>query len=103
MKLQVQAIKDQLHEETEAIPKAKHYTSSDTCFSAFKASLDPSTTLGGFSGNNYFEASAFVVIYPVTNAIDEAKDGNGKTMAWEKAFIQLAKVKVQSVSNILIL
>ncbi|XVE98789.1 hypothetical protein REPUB_Repub03eG0138700 [Reevesia pubescens] len=81
----------------------QHYTSSDTCFSAFKASLDPSTTLGGFSGNNYFEASAFVVIYPVTNAIDEAKDGNGKTMAWEKAFIQLAKVKVQSVSNILIL
>ncbi|XWS55186.1 hypothetical protein CRYUN_Cryun10bG0153000 [Craigia yunnanensis] len=69
----------------------QHYTSSDTCLSAFKAPLDPSTALGGFSGNNYSEASAFVVTYPVNNAIDEEGNGNGKAVAWEKAFIQLVK------------
>ncbi|KAB2045969.1 hypothetical protein ES319_D01G200200v1 [Gossypium barbadense] len=69
----------------------QHYTSSDTCLSAFEAPLDPSTTLGGFSGINYSEASAFVVTYPVNNAIDEAGNGNGKAVAWEKAFIKLAK------------
>lgn len=71
----------------------QHYTSSDTCLSAFEAPLDPSTALGGFSGNNYSEASAFVVTYPVNNAIDEAGNGNGngKAVTWEKAFIQLVK------------
>lgn len=67
----------------------QHYTTADTCMSAFKAPLDPSTALGGFSGNNYSEASAFVVTYPVNNAIDEA--GNGKAVAWEKAFIRLVE------------
>ncbi|CAI9753358.1 unnamed protein product [Fraxinus pennsylvanica] len=69
----------------------QHYTSAETCMSAFKAPLDPSTSLGGFSGNNYLEASAFIVTYPVNNAID--KDGNDtkRAVAWEKAFIQLAK------------
>lgn len=69
----------------------QHYTSADTCLSAFKAPLDPSTALGGFSGSNYLEASAFVVTYPVNNAIDEVGNENGKALAWEKAFIQLAK------------
>ncbi|XP_012067168.1 NPC intracellular cholesterol transporter 1 isoform X2 [Jatropha curcas] len=67
----------------------QHYTSAETCLSAFEAPLDPSTSLGGFSGNNYTEASAFVVTYPVNNAIDEV--GNGKAVAWEKAFIQLVE------------
>ncbi|KAK8582603.1 hypothetical protein V6N13_069377 [Hibiscus sabdariffa] len=69
----------------------QHYTSSETCLSAFEAPLDPSTALGGFSGINYSEASAFLVTYPVNNAIDEAGNGNGKAVAWEKAFIQLVK------------
>ncbi|KAM3743656.1 hypothetical protein ACB098_07G163400 [Castanea mollissima] len=69
----------------------QHYTTADTCMSAFKAPLDPSTALGGFSGSNYSEASAFVVTYPVNNAIDEVGNENGKAVAWEKAFIQLVK------------
>ncbi|KAL5562347.1 hypothetical protein UlMin_032094 [Ulmus minor] len=69
----------------------QHYTSADTCLSAFEAPLDPSTALGGFSGNNYSEASAFVVTYPVNNEVDEVGDANGKALAWEKAFIELAK------------
>ncbi|KAF7810729.1 NPC intracellular cholesterol transporter 1-like [Senna tora] len=69
----------------------QHYTSSETCFSAFKAPLDPTTALGGFSGNNFSEASAFIITYPVNNAIADVGDGNGKAITWEKAFIKLAK------------
>lgn len=67
----------------------QHYTSADTCLSAFEAPLDPSTALGGFPGNNHIQASAFVVTYPVNNAIDE--QGNKKAVAWEKAFIKLVE------------
>ncbi|CAA2984523.1 Niemann-Pick C1 -like [Olea europaea subsp. europaea] len=69
----------------------QHYTSADRCMSAFKAPLDPSTSLGGFSGNNYLAASAFIVTYPVNNAIDKEGNDTKRTVAWEKAFIQLAK------------
>ncbi|XP_059634533.1 uncharacterized protein LOC132276909 [Cornus florida] len=69
----------------------QHYTSADTCMSAFKAPLDPSTALGGFSGNNYSEASAFIITYPVNNAIDKEGNDSRKAVAWEKAFIQLVK------------
>ncbi|KAH1062991.1 hypothetical protein GYH30_005774 [Glycine max] len=75
----------------------QHYTSTETCFSAFKAPLEPTTALGGFSGNNYSEASAFVITYPVNNAITKVGGENGKAIAWEKAFIQLAKVGVDNM------
>lgn len=39
-----------------------------------------------------FQASAFVVTYPVNNAAGDVGNENGKALAWEKAFIQLAKV-----------
>ncbi|XP_050231627.1 uncharacterized protein LOC126680534 [Mercurialis annua] len=67
----------------------QHYTSAETCLSAFQAPLDPTTAVGGFSGNNYTEASAFIITYPVNNAVDEAE--NGKAVAWERAFIQLVE------------
>ncbi|XP_050204981.1 uncharacterized protein LOC126655019 [Mercurialis annua] len=69
----------------------QHYTSAESCMSAFKAPLDPSTALGGFSGSNYSEASAFIVTYPVNNAIDKEGNITDKAVAWEKAFIQLVK------------
>ncbi|KAE9603499.1 putative protein patched/dispatched [Lupinus albus] len=69
----------------------EHYTSADQCMSSFKAPLDPSTVLGGFSGNDYSAASAFVVTYPVNNANDEEGNQTAKAVAWEKAFIQLVK------------
>ncbi|KAL3514868.1 hypothetical protein ACH5RR_027585 [Cinchona calisaya] len=69
----------------------QQYTSADTCMTAFKAPLDPSTSLGGFSGNNYSEASAFIVTYPVNNVVDEEGNDTKKAVAWEKAFVQLAK------------
>ncbi|KAH1109328.1 hypothetical protein AAZX31_04G016700 [Glycine max] len=69
----------------------EHYSSADHCMSAFKAPLDPSTVLGGFSGNDYSEASAFIVTYPINNAINEEGNGTRKAVAWEKTFIQLVK------------
>ncbi|GMH16328.1 hypothetical protein Nepgr_018169 [Nepenthes gracilis] len=69
----------------------QHYTSTEACMGAFKAPLDPSTVLGGFSGNNFSQASAFVITYPVNNMIDETSSGNRKAVAWEQAFIKLAK------------
>uniref|UniRef100_A0A162AB83 SSD domain-containing protein n=1 Tax=Daucus carota subsp. sativus TaxID=79200 RepID=A0A162AB83_DAUCS len=69
----------------------QQYSSADNCRSAFKAPLDPSTALGGFSGNNYTEASAFIVTYPVNNAVDKKGNETKKAIAWEKAFIQLIK------------
>lgn len=38
------------------------------------------------------QASAFIVTYPVNNALDKEGNGTGKAVAWEKAFIQLAQV-----------
>ncbi|WVZ15658.1 hypothetical protein V8G54_013224 [Vigna mungo] len=57
----------------------EHYSSTEQCMSAFKAPLDPSTVLGGFSGNDYSRASVFVVTYPVNNVVD--KEGNGTRKA----------------------
>lgn len=39
-----------------------------------------------------FQASAFVVTYPVNNAVDEGGNENGRALVWEKDFIKLAKV-----------
>ncbi|XP_019173720.1 PREDICTED: Niemann-Pick C1 protein [Ipomoea nil] len=72
----------------------QHYTSAQQCMSAFKAPLDPNTALGGFSGNNYLEASAFIVTYPVNNAIDRESNDTKRAVAWEKAFIQLVKDEI---------
>lgn len=68
-----------------------HYSSAETCLSAFQAPLDPSTALGGFSGSSYSEASAFIVTYPVNNEVDRTGNENGKAVAWEKAFVRLVK------------
>lgn len=94
----------------------QHYSSAETCLSAFQAPLDPSTALGGFSGNNFSEvtseiivitrplfltkwcffpflqASAFIITYPVNNEVDRTGNENGKAVAWEKAFVHLVKV-----------
>ncbi|KAK9740157.1 hypothetical protein RND81_03G015700 [Saponaria officinalis] len=69
----------------------QHYTSTESCLSAFKAPLDPSTALGGYSGNNYSQASAFIITYPVDNAIDKESNKTQRAVGWERAFIQLAK------------
>lgn len=69
----------------------QHYTSDENCMSAFKGPLEPSTALGGFSSNNYSEASAFIITYPVNNMIDKESNETKRAVAWEKAFIQLVE------------
>lgn len=39
-----------------------------------------------------YQATAFVVTYPVTNTVAESSDANEKAVEWERAFIKLAKV-----------
>ncbi|KAL5557719.1 hypothetical protein UlMin_033930 [Ulmus minor] len=69
----------------------EHYSSAEKCMSAFKGPLDPSTALGGFSGNNYSEASAFIITYPVNNVVNKNGNESERAIAWEKAFIQMVK------------
>ncbi|RLM75678.1 hypothetical protein C2845_PM15G17730 [Panicum miliaceum] len=72
----------------------QHYTSEETCLSTFQSPIDPSTILGGFPGNNFTEASAFVITYPVNNKVETTGQENGKAVAWEKAFISLVKEEI---------
>ncbi|XP_071698001.1 uncharacterized protein [Rutidosis leptorrhynchoides] len=69
----------------------QHYSSDTNCMSAFKGPLEPSTALGGFSGNNYSEASAFLITYPVNNVINKESNETKRAVAWEKAFIKLVE------------
>ncbi|KAL0904906.1 hypothetical protein M5K25_027069 [Dendrobium thyrsiflorum] len=69
----------------------EHFSSEETCRSAFQAPLDPGTVLGGFSGSNYSDASAFIITYPVNNEAGDTGYQNGKAVAWERAFIRLVK------------
>jgi Niemann-Pick C1 protein len=38
----------------------QHYSSSEACLSAFGGPVDPTTILGGFSGNNYSQVIPFL-------------------------------------------
>ncbi|KAL4186468.1 hypothetical protein AMTRI_Chr09g34040 [Amborella trichopoda] len=77
----------------------QHYTSAETCLSAFQAPVDPSVALGGFSGSNFSQATAFVITYPVRNAVDETGKENWEAVAWEKAFINVAKEELRPMAQ----
>lgn len=62
------------------------------CLGAYGAPVDPNTVLGGFQGVNYSQASAFVVNFPVTNFVNDSSEQVAAAVAWEEAFIRLAKV-----------
>ncbi|KAF0891217.1 hypothetical protein E2562_009398 [Oryza meyeriana var. granulata] len=72
----------------------QHYTSEETCLSIFQSPIDPSTILGGFPGNNFTEASAFVITYPVNNKVETTGQENGKAVAWERAYVNLVKEEI---------
>uniref|UniRef100_A0A0D9W889 SSD domain-containing protein n=1 Tax=Leersia perrieri TaxID=77586 RepID=A0A0D9W889_9ORYZ len=72
----------------------QHYTSEERCLSTFQSPIDPSTILGGFPGNNFTEASAFVITYPVNNKVETTGQENGKAVAWERAYINLVKEEI---------
>lgn len=70
----------------------QYYSSSETCLSAFGGPVDPTTILGGFTGNNYTQATALVVTYPVINAV--SGEGNAAAIAWENEFIRVVKEEI---------
>ncbi|KAL5215204.1 hypothetical protein ABZP36_004356 [Zizania latifolia] len=72
----------------------QHYSSEETCLSTFQSPIDPSTILGGFPGNNFTEASAFVITYPVNNNVETTGQENGKAVAWERAYVNLVKEEI---------
>ena len=44
------------------------------------------------------QASAFIITYPANNAVDREGNETKKAVAWEKAFIQLAKVCIWPIN-----
>lgn len=59
------------------------------CLGAFGGPVDPNVMLGGFRGNRYSEATAFVITFVVNNYQD-ARD-LVPARAWEAAFIALMR------------
>eukprot|EP00884_Botryococcus_braunii_P021147 jgi/Botrbrau1/7716/Bobra.0159s0148.1 len=73
---------------------------STQCRSAFEAPIDPNLVLGGFptgpSFRNYSaDATAFVVTYPV----DSSEKLRAAALAWEAAFVELAKGKLSLMAE----
>lgn len=76
----------------------EHFSSSEPCLSAYQAPVDPSTVLGGFAGSNYSQATALVVTYPVNNAVAKYAQANKAAIAWEEAFVTLAKEELTQMA-----
>ncbi|GAQ79217.1 putative Niemann-Pick C type protein [Klebsormidium nitens] len=72
----------------------EHYSSSAPCLSAFKAPMDPHVVLGGFPGNNYSDATAFVITFPVVNSVNSSSEQIQAAQAWEAAFVNLTESKL---------
>ncbi|KAG0607633.1 hypothetical protein M758_8G044300 [Ceratodon purpureus] len=72
----------------------KHYASSASCLSASDEPVDPMTILGGFAEENFHEATAFVITYPVVNSVNKSDDNYVAAVAWEHEFIRLVKEEV---------
>eukprot|EP00250_Pteridium_aquilinum_P011541 c20139_g1_i1 orf=465-4397(-) len=100
--LQYFKMKPELFEDYEGASHAlfcfEHFSSSEPCLSAYQAPVDPSTVLGGFTGANYSQATAFVVTYPVNNAVDKTAGSNQAAIAWEEAYVTLAKEELTQMA-----
>ncbi|GBG66859.1 hypothetical protein CBR_g70736 [Chara braunii] len=77
----------------------QHYTSSIDCLSAFQAPMDPNVVLGGFRGKNFTDAVAFVITYPVDNDANKSDSRYSDALAWEAAFVDLAKNELTAMVN----
>lgn len=100
--LQYFKMKPELFEDYEGASHAlfcfEHFSSSEPCLSAYQAPVDPSTVLGGFTGTNYSQATALVVTYPVNNAVHKAVESNQAAIAWEEAYVTLAKEELMQMA-----
>lgn len=60
-----------------------------SCLSDYGAPAFPWVIMGGYDGENYQNATAFVITFVVNNHLDEKL--NGKAEAWEAEFIKFMK------------
>lgn len=66
----------------------------DPCMGTFGGPVFPWLALGGYDANNYNNATALVITFPVNNYHNDSVKLN-KALAWEKEFIRF----IQSYSN----
>ncbi|KAM5157084.1 NPC intracellular cholesterol transporter 1 [Mantella aurantiaca] len=62
----------------------------DPCLGTFGGPIFPWLVLGGYDGENYNNATALVITFPVTNFHNDTEKIN-KAHAWEKEFINFVK------------
>ncbi|XP_043921296.1 NPC intracellular cholesterol transporter 1 isoform X2 [Protopterus annectens] len=62
----------------------------DPCLGTFGGPVFPWLVLGGYDADNYNNATALVITYPVNNYYNDTKKLN-RVLAWEKEFIEFVK------------
>ncbi|XP_060679902.1 NPC intracellular cholesterol transporter 1 [Hemiscyllium ocellatum] len=62
----------------------------DPCLGTFGGPIFPWLVLGGYNGDDYNNATALVITFPVNNYHNDTEKLN-KALAWEKAFIDFLK------------
>lgn len=62
----------------------------DPCLGTFGGPIFPWLVLGGYDGENYNNATALVITFPVNNFHNDTEKIN-KALAWEKEFIRFVK------------
>ncbi|XP_063779664.1 NPC intracellular cholesterol transporter 1 [Pseudophryne corroboree] len=62
----------------------------DPCLGTFGGPIFPWLVLGGYDGENYHNATALVITFPVNNFHNDSQKVN-KAKAWEKEFISFVK------------
>uniref|UniRef100_H3BC01 NPC intracellular cholesterol transporter 1 n=1 Tax=Latimeria chalumnae TaxID=7897 RepID=H3BC01_LATCH len=62
----------------------------DPCLGTFGGPIFPWLVLGGYDSDNYNNATALVITFPVVNYHNDTKKVN-KALAWEKQFIEFVK------------
>ncbi|NXP82275.1 NPC1 protein, partial [Ramphastos sulfuratus] len=62
----------------------------DPCLGTFGGPVFPWLVLGGYDGDNYNNATALVITFPVNNYYNDSRKLM-KALAWEKEFINLVK------------
>ncbi|XP_048019192.1 NPC intracellular cholesterol transporter 1 [Megalobrama amblycephala] len=62
----------------------------DPCMGTYGGPVFPWLVLGGYEGNDYNNATALVITFPVNNYLNDT-DKLGKALAWEKVFINFVK------------
>ena len=67
------------------------------CLGAYGKPVDPDTSLAGFTGQAYNNATTMIITFVVNNYQEESK--MAEVMAWEKSFVEYMKVYTKDSSH----